>query len=200
MSNLESTIVLSAGESVRFEAPYPKQNIEIDGEKIIERTLRLFPEAYLVAVNPEIAPSYPKVFKPKAYRYTSETLLSTKEIWSDVTIVLYGDVYYTEEAVEIIKKSTPTTFFTDGQDIFGLKFDQDVSGFLREVVVKADQPDGNAGRIWEVYRRMFGLPNWPATSDMPALTFIGDKTQDFDTLEDLENFKKGISKNFICKK
>jgi len=194
-----STIVLSAGESMRFDGPYPKQHIEIDGERIIDRTLRMFPDAHLIAINPEIA-NHPKVFKPKAHRYTSETLLSTKELWKDVTTVLFGDVYYTDEAVEIIKKSTPTTFFTDGQDIFGLKFDQDVSGFLREVVAKADQPDGNCGRIWEVYRLMFGLPNWPATSDMPALTFIGDKTQDFDTVEDLENFKNGISKNLIYAK
>jgi hypothetical protein len=200
MSNLESTIVLSAGESVRFEAPYPKQNIEINGEKIIDRTLRLFPEAYLVAVNPEIAPFHPKVFHPNFRRYTSETLLSTKELWKDVTTVLFGDVYYTEEAVDIIRKAEPTTFFTDGQDIFGLKFDQDISGSLREVVKMADQPEGNCGRIWEVYRIMFGLPRWPATQDLPALTFIGDKTQDFDTVEDLENFKNGVSKNFICKK
>jgi hypothetical protein len=122
-----STIVLSAGESVRFDGPYPKQHIEIDGERIIDRTLRMFPDAHLAAINPEIA-NHPKVFKPK------------------------------------------------------------------------DQPDGNHGRIWEVYRLMFGLPHWPATPDLPALTFIGDKTQDFDTVEDLENFKNGISKNFICKK
>jgi len=194
-----STIVLSAGESARFDGPYPKQHIEIDGERIIDRTLRMFPDAHLVAIKPEIA-NHPKVFKPQAHRYTSETLLSTKSLWGEETTVLFADVYYTEEAVEIIKKSTPTTFFTDGQDIFGLKFDQDVSGFLREVVAKADQPDGNCGRIWEVYRLMFGLPNWPATSDMPALTFIGDKTQDFDTVEDLDNFKNGISKNLIYAK
>jgi hypothetical protein len=197
--NREATIVLSAGESVRFDAPYPKQNIEIGGERIIDRTLRMFPDAYLVAINPEIAPTHQKVFFPNARRYTSETLLSTKSLWGEVTTVLFGDVYYTEEAVDTIRKAKPTTFFTDGQDIFGLKFNQDLSGFLETVIEKAATPDGNFGRIWEVYRLMFGLPEWPATPDMPALTFIGDATQDFDTVEDLENFKKGVSKNFICK-
>jgi len=196
-----STIVLSAGESVRFDGPYPKQHIEIDGERIIDRTLRMFPDAHLITINPEIA-NHPKVFKPKANRYTSETLLSTKDLWGEETTVLFADVYYTEEAVDIIKRAKPTTFFTDGQDIFGFKFNgrSFVAEFLEKVIEKATNPDGNHGRIWEVYRLMFGLPHWPATQEMPALTFIGDKTQDFDTLEDLENFKKGISKNFICKK
>lgn len=200
MQSREATIVLAAGECVRFEASYPKQNIEIDGEKIIDRILRFFPDAYLVSVNPEIAPNHPKVFFPNARRYTSETLLSTKGLWKEVTTVLFGDVYFTDEAIDTIKKAKPTTFFTDGQDIFGLKFDQDVSGFLTQVVDKASTPDGNAGRIWELYRLMFGLPTWPATRDTPHLTFIGDKTQDFDTIEDLENFNKGISKNILCKK
>jgi choline kinase len=199
----ETTIILSAGESIRFDEVYPKQHIEIQGERIIDRTLRLFPNAYLVAVNPNIAPYYPKIFIPKANRYTSETLLSTQSLWEYENTILFGDVYYTEKTVDIIKKSSnPITFFSDGQDIFALKFkkEQNISKYLEEVIRKAKEPDGNFGRIWELYRLMFGMHQWPAVNGMPALSFIGDQTQDFDTVEDLENFRKGISKNILFNK
>jgi len=201
--NGKSTIILAAGESVRFEESYPKQHIEIGGERIIDRILKMFPGAYLVTKNSNIAPDYNKIFVPKAHRYTSETLLSTESLWEYETTVLFSDVYYTDYAIDIILKSSePITFFTDGQDIFALKFkkDSNMSEILKKVIENAQYPTGNFGRIWELYRHMFGLPQWPAMHGMPALSFINDKTQDFDTVQDLENFRKGISKNILYMK
>jgi len=199
----ETTIILAAGNSVRFGGLYPKQHIEIDGERIIDRTMRLFPDPHLVTKNLSIVPDYDKTFIPAANRYTSETLMSTESLWEHETTVLFSDVYYTDKSAELIKAtSNPITFFTDGQDIFALKFKKElnISEHLKTVIENAKRPGGNRGRIWELYRMMFGIPQFPAVTGMSALSFIDDQTQDFDTIQDLKNFRKGISKNILFAK
>ena len=201
-------IILAAGESERFDADYPKQHIVIKNERLIERILRQFADhdPILATHSKDIAPNYTRRVEPYLHRYTAETTLSTRSHWGDETLVLFSDVWFTDEAVETIKGCTaPVSFFTDGQDIFGFRFTAEVwkkmVKALKYVVSKAPHRKGNKGRIWQVYRYLYGFKKWPIlpTHNKEALTFIGDATQDFDTKEDLESFMNGKSKNILYK-
>lgn len=198
------SFILAAGESVRFEGGYPKQHIEIDGERVIDRIFRQFGNPYLVTHRDDIAPTYRKRLRPELREFTAETFRSTNPYWGADNLIIFGDVYFTEEAAQSINKCKwPTAFFTDGQDIFAVKFQRrEVSNLvpaLNIAIALARTPDGNCGRIWEVYRALYGLEAHPIlpSHNKQDVFFIGDRTQDFDTVEDLENFRAGKTKNFI---
>jgi hypothetical protein len=200
------SFVLAAGESVRFQASYPKQHIEINGETLLSRILRSFPEPTLVTHLPHIGPTFSRRFIPQSHRYTSETILSTRHLWSDEATILYSDVYYSDAAIQTINSCTaPLTFFTDGQDIFAIKVRRTHYGLftpsLETAVSRGHLPEGNKGRVWEAYRHLNKSLPWPVkpTDGLPYLTFLSDETQDFDTTEDLGAFHAGNSKNILCK-
>lgn len=203
---MKRSFILAAGECVRFGADYPKQHIEVDGERIIDRTIRQFGNPQLVTIGNNIAPDYMNRMNPSAHGFTAESFLSTASYWADDNLVLFGDVFFTDDAAKLIRDCDwPIAFFADGQDIFAVRFkDGEVTrlvGALRSVIASAKEPGGNSGRIWEVYREVFGIEDWPilAEHEKPGIFLIGDETQDFDTLEDLENFQNGKTKNYILK-
>ncbi len=202
-----SLIILAAGESVRFNHPKPKQLMLVEGETVIGRTVRQFRTAapvYVVTKNNALVPRGAKKFVPAARRWTSETLLSTRPLWGRRTIILLGDTYFTDAAVsQILSARSAMTYFSDGQDIFALSFDLSYKPLftkaLKYVIAHAEGPNGNYGRLWETYRRLFGLPKHPMLPEdhLPHIDFIGDRTQDFDLYPEYVDFCNGISKNYL---
>lgn len=203
-----SCFILAAGESIRFDAPYPKQHIRIDGERLIDRTRRQFGLFSPRVVTRSASMSYGSWFWPEDNSSTAATTLSTKWLWpkeAGSVLILYSDVYYTDEAVlEIMRHAGDKrpNFFSDGQDIFafsGRTEDAALESALATAAANANSDSGNSGRIWEVYRALYGIEAWPITKALkkPGIVFIGDRTQDFDTEADLADFVAGKSKNYI---
>lgn len=197
--------VLAAGETSRFEADYPKQHIEIEGERLLDRIEKQarWDKALLVTHRGDLEWRGSMVM-PAARRFTSETVLSTEPWWEHFNTVLFSDVWFTDEAMMTIRDCTlPIAFFTGGRDIFAFKFNatrfHQIIPALEYAIQRAPMDGGNHGRIWEVYRHIYGMPTWPLTPEMnpPGVVFIGDRTQDFDTVQDLEDFKAGKSKNYL---
>lgn len=72
--------------------------VDIDGEPLLVRTLRQLAElgynATVVTDKPEIRAVVLNCFVPEDYTWIVSTILSTRELWDDRTIVLMGDVVW----------------------------------------------------------------------------------------------------------
>ena len=207
MSTTPHTFILAAGEARRWDGPGLKQWLLVEDYPVLLRTLSRFKD-----FDPVVATHLPEILdnllvdcvRPGKRSCTAETLHSVLRFCGTDNLILFSDVYYTDAAVGIIKNSGELQFFTDGQDIFALRITAawlpGIKTLLEKVIERAHTPEGNEGRLWELYRALVGdefkFPLIP--DDKPRdVTFIGDQTQDFDTLEDYENFKNGKSKNIL---
>ena len=111
---LESTkvLILCAGESTRWGnyLGVPKQLILINGESLLERMVRLlraqgYYDIEVISHDERLLLSNCGFFKPSRFRWTVESLLSTHSLWKDKTLVLLGDVFFTEPAIYTIINS-----------------------------------------------------------------------------------------------
>lgn len=183
-------VCLAAGQARRmFGIPKWGLWIPADGKTLRERLEGQFPGVrYLThATHPHS-------------RCASETFLLSEPLWADRTVILLGDVWYSDLTAARIKNSTrDLVFFSDKQDIFAIKFDWAIGeNRLLPAASEATQYFmHNDGRLWETYRRLLGIPpkdTLPPPS-LPCLELISDDTQDFDTWEEYTAWLKGERKN-----
>lgn len=190
--------ILCAGKQTRWTGYAPKQFISVNGESLIERTLRLT-GGTIVSHRTEFN-CLGKVINPSSRRSACATLRSCSKYFEDRNIILLGDVYYTEDSIELIKSyNGDLQFFSDGQDIFAISFSANSVNTILSSIQIALKSGNNNGRLWEIYREIFGIETFPMFqgSGQPCITYIEDETQDFDTEEDYRNYLNGISKNII---
>lgn len=118
MSNNKSTIgiIICAGEASRWGnyLNTPKHLIEIEGERLLDRTVRLLKERgikeiYIVvkSIKPEYAvkgaAQVVADLNPQE-NVDADKFLSSKAFWNQKgrTLVFYGDCYFTDEAMDTI--------------------------------------------------------------------------------------------------
>lgn len=135
-----SAVILCAGTGDRWNnyLGIPKQLIEIGGETLLDRAIRLLKrdgvsDIHVVTHNQLLKQEGIKTFAPEKYEWTVESLLSTRTLWKEKTLVLLGDVFYTNKAMHRIVTSpnsigvfgrsgaSKCTFKTTGE-IFALSF------------------------------------------------------------------------------
>ena len=165
-----------------------KQLLPVKGEILIERIQRQF-ESTVITHNEKIIRHSGDVFKPEKYSVTIETLLSTSEVWQYQTIILLGDVFYSDSCVEIIKEfKGEIMFFGTKDEIFAISFNNHnrVKNCLN-AVLKRNRFDG---RLWQLYRIYHGYNRAVHTIE-DNFTFIEDETQDFDYIEEYNKFING---------
>src|SRR3972149_2869907 len=85
-------IIVAGGDGTRWNnyLGVKKHKVKIDGEELINRTCRLFNSSTIIE---------------EKYNETNtevDKLLATKKYWKDRTIILFGDVYFTEDAIKKI--------------------------------------------------------------------------------------------------
>lgn len=197
-----SVLLLCAGDGTRWGEylRVPKQLIPFNGEPLLSRTLRLLGE---LGYKSEIASvSWDSrlhirgtvSFIPQAYRWTVETLLATRPLWRERTIVLLGDVYFTPRALRrILDYTNPIGFFgrpwpsaytgCDHGEIFALSFSADGAeklvrgGTHALLAVKR----GAWGNFWDLYHSMTGLELGSSRTESRLFDIVDDLTNDFDT-------------------
>jgi len=189
-------LTLAAGNQIRWQNGNTsgfdiKQLIVIDGETLIERIQRQF-GGRVVTHNLRIMEVSEYVFKPEHYRWTVETLLSTRELWRGQVIITLGDVYYTDWAVMQIKEfAGPIMFFGTLHEIFAISFNDyaRVEACLLAAVKRLERMTTypSHGKLHQLYRRYHGYDTNVARIDK-NFTLIDDRTQDFDDPEDLSSF------------
>lgn len=107
-------IIIAAGDATRWQnfLGVPKHLIPIKGEPILYRTVRLLKENNITDIS-IVSPQddrydipgthfFVPVKNPK--HYGVDKFINSKELWNKKgkTIIIYGDCYYTEEAIKTI--------------------------------------------------------------------------------------------------
>ena len=184
---------LCAGRQVKFTKVYfpPKQTIMVGGEMLIERQTRQVRErGHLLSVvgNDQLLLSLVEnfgyhFFVPTKRRFTVETLYATREEWKGRTIILLGDVFYTEETMDrIFSVDYPMTFFGDDQEIYAITFTQrsKMRKHLHRVIRHAESGVCK-GTLRHLYSNMTGTVYGKMVRKEPQMWLeVTDETCDFD--------------------
>lgn len=196
------TIVLANGDSPGAEKLADRHFLRIDGERLLDRTVRQFGELGEVVVSgPDLRYKLPgaALYVPRAEpeNLDADILLSTRSLWAaaDRTIVLLGDTWFSDDAVEAIAGIPSRKWIyigrehgsrfsgTDYGEIFGLSFwpaDQVVLLAALHEVRRLQRDEGLwRGGLWEHYRVLCGIDPLEHRIDGHFLE-IDDETEDFD--------------------
>lgn len=170
---------------------------EIDGEPIIKRTVRLCQghEVYITSHDSFYDIEGSQRFEPEESPGSMLAFLATKPIWSTDTVLLYGDVYYSENAIKTILNREVKDVMFFGRyggntikrwgEMFAIRF---VDNFKFEYACDKILVERKKGTIkretsWELQRY---LSNLPLDKHRVGSQFveINDETDDFDKPEE----------------
>lgn len=209
-------IIIAAGDAVRWNnhLGIPKHFAPVDGEPIIYRTtrqLKEYPdlEVFVVGTDERYDIDGSTLYIPNKNSNNRglDKFLSSKELWLGVgrTIILYGDVYFTDEAMKHII-AEPTQGFTlfarpfnsvltgSGGECFALSF-YNADSKLDYAIERCSDLlsrgiiDRDGG--WEVYRAYIDIPDELMNKHLVSnqnFFAINDWTDDFDFPEDYDVF------------
>ncbi len=215
-------LIFCAGGSAKwgYYLGIPKPLILLNKESILGRTLRLLKklkviDITIVATDPILKQPNCDYFEPASSRWFVETLISTEALWQEKTVVLMGDVFYTQEALKTILNTESKTMKFYGRpgkslfshkahgELFGISFPKSDSALIHEhaqKVIKAAKSMGH-GKAWQFYRSIAGFELDEKKTEENYFVEIDDFTDDFDTPEeyDLAVFRYSLvaSKNPI---
>ena len=215
--------ILCAGESIRFGG-IPKQLIKIAGEEILRRIIRFLKqydrisEIFIITHRDDIRNNIKELndntiyfINPSKRRYTLESMLSTQDEWVDRNFILLGDVIFSKNALEKILNSKKDFCFFGRvksykstnkieQEIFGLKIpfsekQRRIKDSLKAIENSMGKSKGKLNSLYsylekqEKSKKYFRDKYWVE---------INDTTEDIDSKDDLEQFKKNVrDKNFL---
>lgn len=231
MGEKKRVIIAAAGKGSRWDnyLGIDKHFVEIDGEPIIKRTVRLLNKMGIddiCVVGPDdrykIEGSELYIPKLTPEYYDADKFLSSKDLWLEdgKTILLFGDVYFTERALDTIVNHSHQDWLA-----FGRPFESEITGGCGEIFAHSFYPghirEHEAAlnllvdyynrdilqRIsgWEHYRVMVGMSGAEVRRHIIADRFviIDDWTDDFDIPERYEMYlskKRAFKKCPLCGK
>ncbi len=206
-------LILCAGNGVNWGnyLGRPKQLISINGERLLERTERLLHgrgcyDLEIVTHDERLGLSNCGFFRPPGYRWIVETLLSTYPLWSDRTIILLGDVFFTEKAIKAITvpregihvygRPGPSWYtFKPHREIFAISFDKKE---WSHIVTHAERTiryaeEGNSAKFWQLYQSLAGFPFKDKRIEKDIFFPIHDLTDYIDCPEDYNRVVKMLA-------
>ena len=221
-------VIIADGSGTRWNnyLGVPKHLIEIDNERLIDRTVRLLTERninkiFVVGPDDRYKVKGSELFTPiqNPDNGDIDKFMNSAELWNDQgkTIVLYGDVYFTEEAMNSIVAYHEIDFAlhcrpfnsqytgTPYGECFALTFyhqhREEILDALTNIVSAFNQNVITRAGGWEVYKFFqLGRNNYPDDKlDSHWLTnlnlnAINDFTDDFDYPEDYDRFMERWNK------
>jgi hypothetical protein len=203
---MHTAFILAGGAATRW-ADYggvAKHFVEIDGERLIDRTIRQARQLFdrVVVVSPHanyVVGVDGEIVVPHEHRKSErQKILSSKGEWSDSrTTLLYGDVYFTDTAIKNIAASVkPLTFllrfdnpaFTGKthREIFAIGFSREMYGFVEKAMVNTAYQHGIPQR-----------GGWMLLDRLKTAAWVietGDETEDFDSPEDYVGWMKATGR------
>jgi hypothetical protein len=217
-----TTIIVSAGEGKRWGnyLGVDKSNVVVEGkEPIINRTVRQVKShgSNLHIISNLVKVAKIKTKKPKNNPDWNEAnkMFSSMPYWNKEgrTIILFGDTYFTDEAMNKVMG-----YDQPGFCIFGRPFGSQLTGkpygeiyaisfypenkeqllFALERVSKLEERGViQKANVWAVYRAMLKLPDDLMNEHIVGSKFINidDWTEDFDYPHDYENFMTNWKKS-----
>jgi len=171
----------------------PKHLAKVDGEPILGRTVRLLNEmtqeqAEVIVTSHDERYEFEGSRRHEPLDNKLEIDRFTAELIKDDTCFLYGDTYYTEDALSsIIKTETEDImFFGNTKSIVAVKI-KDSQLFKRHVdnvknLFLAGKIDRCVG--WQVYQSFTGQDFANKAKPAEKFVLLGEKTTDFNTPEE----------------
>jgi hypothetical protein len=156
-----TAIIPCAGDSARWNRHLgvEKQLAPLNGfgETILERTVRLLREngvsrVVIAAHSPGILDSIPDVeyIIPASSTYLTDTILSSRDVWGDRTLVLLGDVYVSDRALQdllgdrspvrffgLLSESPPVRLLGGRPEIFAFAFNRPAAGSVARLLAQS---------------------------------------------------------------
>lgn len=219
MSKKGNTIVLilAAGKALRMKGCL-KQLLPIGDTTIIQRILTQVENrghrAIVITHNDEIAAIHDRVHNPKNRETTCNSLLSTAHLWDDRTIVLLGDVIYSDKTMDdIFDCYDPLKAFGNSSEIFAIVIRniniRKIKTSLRKGAVypnKSNKSATNKGKLRYFYRAFAGIDM--DTKEVsgkppkqPTFHHVRDWTMDVDTPHHYNRVQvELVNKNILEKK
>ena len=189
-------VIMADGKGKRWNNydNIPKHFVVINGEMVIERVVRLIrkfdKEADVIITSHD--PRY-EIEGARRYEPMNNVLevdRFTEELIEDNMCFLYGDTYYSEEAMQMIvdTKVDDIQFFGNGKSIVAIKItDSDLFRYhvqnVRNLFLKGEIKQCIG---WQVYQSFLNLP-FDIKQVVDKYIYINDNTQDFNTPEDLKS-------------
>lgn len=208
-----SVIIICAGKGTRWNRykGVEKHFVEVDGVPILKRTVSLLRERnitpYIVAKDASYWLDGSALYRPQFNddHYDADKFLNSKPLWSKTerTIVLYGDVYFTEESMNTIldydkrewtlfgrEKNSEFTGRSWGEcfaQSFYPEHQEEHHKSLHKIVAAYRNGDIKRCGGWEHYRAMQGIDLLEHRID-GRFVEIDDFTDDFDHPIDYDDF------------
>lgn len=195
-------IIMADGKGTRWNnyRDIPKHFIEVNGETLLARTVRLLkendPECQVIITSHD-----PRYEVPGAVRYEPKNNVLeidrfTAELIEDDICFLYGDTYYTESAARTITKNQAEDllFFGNERSIVAVKV-KDSKLFAEHVNrVRELFLQGKIKKCigWQVYQSFLGL-SFEEKKIAEKYIYVEDGTCDFNSPEDFENSRRNIN-------
>jgi hypothetical protein len=203
-----SVVILASGVEQRWEGIQHKQLVPIAGEPLLLRTLQQLAQRW--DTRPMVVTHHEKIAAAVAHvadvltlvsnqrRWTVETALSSRIEWGNPTLILAGDVYWTDAAIDVacnFNTGGPVRYLVTkgpvGDDILGLWFRRRhrhrIARALNHAVQHA-KLRGGGGKLWQSYRSLCGFPLTRHRLEAMHCVRIEDETTDFDSLRDYQQF------------
>lgn len=195
-------IIMAAGKGTRWNnyLGIPKHLVKINGETLLARTTRLLKkygvEDYLITCNNHCYAAYGKTIDQSLHDCEIDRF---EEFPTDEPICyLYGDVYYSEAAINTIvnTKVKDVLFFGHNYEIFAIKVQNKDLFYKHKHYVKQLFLNKEISRCigWEIYRSMNNIP-FDEHKITARYIKILDGTDDIDYPADYEKFKARIERS-----
>jgi hypothetical protein len=194
---MHRAIILAAGKGRRWKSISPKHYLEIDGERIIQRSIRMANTMFddvVVAVpgTHYVTGAREHVVSDPLRGSEQQKILSSKEEWSaGRTTLLYGDVYYTEVAMRALVESDHQLTFLirhGASHVTGKPHGEIYAiGFLSVMQKKITDAMAEFGYVEGIPSRA-GWWLWHCFRDIATEIVVTDETEDFDTLQDYQRW------------
>lgn len=211
------TVLILAAESgqkhERWEhGAVPKQFIEVRGETLIGRTLRLLSERgitmpWLVTSSSAFAALPAISWCPLNNETKAHSLIAAESLWKlGDLLVLYSDVYYSEAAFESLLSSSGTRFmgrsgrsaytFKNYGELFAIRIASQDRATARDALERAvlHYERTRDQSFWNFYRLMAGLPLDGESMEERMFMDVHDETDDIDFVEDVPMLLEAIEK------
>ena len=188
-------IIMADGKGTRWNnyRDIPKHFIEVNGETLLARTVRLLREndpsceVIITSHDSRYEVAGARRYEPKHNGLEIDRF--TTELIEDNICFLYGDTYYSEVSIKTIVDTVAEDllFFGNERSIVAVKV-ADAQVFSKHVnrvreLFLAGKIDKCIG--WQVYQSFLGLPFGEKTITKKYI-YLCDDTRDFNSPEDLE--------------
>ncbi|MBE5905783.1 MAG: hypothetical protein E7277_03170 [Lachnospiraceae bacterium] len=194
-------IIMADGKGNRWNNFHdmPKHFIKFGDETLLERTVRLIHErekeatVYITSHDPRYEVKGATRYEP--LNNVLEIDRFTEELIDDNVCFLYGDTFYSEEAMDFIVSTqvSDILFFGNERSIVAIKvkdgrlFKQHVD-YVRQLFTYGEI---DTCKGWQVYQSFVGLP-YNKKQIGEKYIYIKDQTRDFNTPSDLKEEERQV--------